>query len=55
MGRNDCRCNTSLCNTIGDVFTMTNCDSKTTLREYKYGCTKRKGHGGYHKNGIVVW
>ena len=23
--------------------------------DYTYGCTKWKGHEGYHKNGIRTW
>lgn len=32
-----------------------NCDSTELINGYLYGCTKRKNHKGWHKNGFHSW
>ena len=34
---------------------MVDCDSKHEYRDITLGCTKRKGHKGYHKSGFHAW
>lgn len=34
---------------------MVNCDSTNDINGYRHGCSKKKGHKGYHKSGFYAW